>query len=120
MNAAVKSVAWLCVFSVLLWGCYSSATIFATGNEKEQMYSGTIQAILTKDGMRYEFDFSATISNNAIVGAVKNKSVSIPLSDVRVIYGTKFDAVRTVVLVLSVALCAGVVAYVKTAGGIWQ
>ena len=120
MNAAGKTVAWLCVFSILFCGCYSSAIIYPTGNEKDGMYSGNIQSILTKDGTRYEFDFSPAISNNAIVGAVNNKSVSIPLSDVRVIYGTKFDAVRTVVLVLSVALCAGVVAYVTTAGSIWQ
>ena len=68
MKGVGRVVAWTCIFSTLFMGCYSSVLIDPTGEEKEKMYSGEIQAVITKQGTKYWFEKPPTIVNDAIVG----------------------------------------------------
>jgi hypothetical protein len=81
MKTTGRIVAWLCIFSTLLTGCYSSALIDPTGNDKAKVYSKDIEYIIMKDGTRHEFAAPPTIADDIIVWTT-TKSVSIPLSDV--------------------------------------
>jgi hypothetical protein len=79
MNAARKTIAWICIFSILFVGCYGSALIDPKGEEKERIYSDKIEYVITKDGTKREFVTPPAIMSNALV---PKQSVSIPLSDV--------------------------------------
>ena len=111
MKKASKVVAWLCIFSTLFMGCYSSVTIDPTRNEKEKIYSGTIESVLTKDGTAYVFRIAPTIVNDTIVGVIELgwnpatmsqdvRQVRIPISDVAQVSVSKIDTGRTVLGVL--------------------
>jgi hypothetical protein len=104
MNTASKSLAWICIYSTLFMGCYSSALISPTGEDKDKMYSGRIESIITKDGLKYEFDIPPVLSNGAFVGVDEKGAVSIPLSEVSEVHVTKFDIAKTGFLVLLSAL----------------
>lgn len=90
MERTGKIVAWLCIFSTLLMGCYSSAIIDPTGDEKDEIYSQKIEYVVTKDGTKYQFRRPPTIVKDAIVGevdmgvgdALAARQVSIPTFDV--------------------------------------
>jgi hypothetical protein len=90
MEKASKGVAWTCIFSTFLLGCYSSSVIDPMGAEREEIYTGPIQFIVTKDGTEYEFKRPPAIVNDAIVGAAEiggsdaviEQHVSIPTSEV--------------------------------------
>lgn len=111
MKTAGKVAAWICISTTLFAGCYSSALVDPTGPEKEKVYSGSIESVLTKDGTHYVFRTAPNIVNGAIVGvieAAKNpgimsedvKQVSIPISDVEAISVSEIDAGRTALGVL--------------------
>lgn len=121
MNTASRTVAWLCVCSILFSGCYSSATTYATGSGKDKVDPGHIQAILTKDGRSYEFDSEPTISNDTVVGEVDGKPIAIPMSDVRIYHGQKFNSQQTVLVVVAmglVGLIVGLIISSEVASGI--
>ncbi len=82
MKTAGKAVAWVCIFSTTFMGCYTSALIDPRGTEKDKIYSGRIESVTMNDGREYVFDPSPTTVDDSIVGIVKGKQVSIPLSDV--------------------------------------
>jgi hypothetical protein len=90
MDTTGKIVAVVCIFSTLFMGCYNSALIDPTGDEKVKMYSGSIESVLTKDGKKYEFERPPVVTNDTIAGGAKftwytqaNQEVtSIPLSNV--------------------------------------
>ena len=112
MKGVGKIVAWLCIFSTLFTGCYSSAMIDPTGEEKEKMYSGEIQVVITKQGTKYWFEKPPTIVNDAIVGEAKiyrssgpvTEKVSIALSDVEQVKVEEFNAGQTYLLLGVVGL----------------
>jgi hypothetical protein len=124
MEKPVKAVACLCIFSTLFVGCYSSAVIVPRGNERARIYSGTIQSVITKDGIRYVFHTAPAIVNDTIVGVIEVgqdpatmtqdvKQVRIPISDVESASISEIDTGRTIVGLLvglgSVALIFAVV-----------
>jgi hypothetical protein len=112
MGQAGKGVAWLCIFSTLLWGCYSSAAILEPAGEGQaKLPSGKIFSLVTKDSTRYEFITPATVVEDSIVGKVRvpvggvlmKQRVSIPLSNVAYVSLKKYRPVSTIVLVVAVA-----------------
>jgi hypothetical protein len=97
MYRACKVVAWLCIFSTLLMGCYSSGVIYHAENEEDVTYQERISAepiayVVTNSGTRYDFDIKnpPTVTQDAIVGEIRvpiegghmMKQVSIPMRDV--------------------------------------
>jgi len=68
MNTRGKTVAWICIFSILLCICYSSSMIDPTGDDTDKVYSNRIEFIITNDGTKYECDAPPAISRNSIVG----------------------------------------------------
>ena len=86
MGQISKAVACLCIFSIMLVGCYSSTMIDPGGGEKEKMHSGRIKSVILMDGTRYAFDGVPTVVNDTIFGEVtpiesEPAEVSIPLSE---------------------------------------
>jgi hypothetical protein len=45
MNTTEKIVACICIFSILLMGCYTSKMIDPTGSEKESIYAHYIKYV---------------------------------------------------------------------------
>ena len=120
MSTMGKTVVWACMCSILFSGCYSSATTYATGSGKDKVDPGRIQAIVTKDGKRYEFDSEPSISNDAVVGKVGGRPIAIPMSDVRIYYGQKFNGQQTVLVVVAigvVGLIVGLIVSSEVASG---
>ena len=107
MNMTAKLVAWACIFSILITGCYNSVMVEPTGEGKEKIYSDRVSCVITKDGTEYEFEKAPTIVNDTIVGEVKipmepgftRKEVSIPLSNVAEVYVKEPNPVATIFLV---------------------
>ena len=122
MNTTTKAVAWLCIFSTFLMGCYTSTLISPTDSNREQLESGTIEYVVTKDSMKYVFEDTPdapVIANDSIVGWVDTSQVSIPLSDVVQISTENVDWVATIgSSVLGLALVSGiVVGFIALGGG---
>jgi hypothetical protein len=122
MKTMAQIVAWLCIFSTFFMGCYGSAMIDPTGDEKEKIYSGTIESVVTKDGTEYKFDKAPAIVKDAVVGEVVIgdwdwghpiiKQVSIPLSNVAEVSVSEISTWRTVV---AGSLGLGIVGYILVA-----
>jgi hypothetical protein len=81
--------AWLCIFSTLLTGCYSSTLIDSREFSQQELHSKTITKVFAKEGTTYEFrrtslfrDESATVTADSVIGYSDGKRVSIALSDV--------------------------------------
>ena len=85
MNRTGKQVAWVCIVSTLVMGCYSSAMIDPRGDDKDRMYTDRIEVVITKEGTKYDFDASPSIVDSAIVGSQPGYQVSLPLSSVATI-----------------------------------
>ncbi len=109
MNRTGKTIAWVCIFSTLFVGCYSSALIDPKGEEKDKIYSDQIQFVVTNDGTKYEFDTPPTITKNAIVGMVKAKEVSIPLSEVSEVEVRSPNTTGTVLAVIGIGAMVALV-----------
>ena len=113
MRQAGKGVAWACIFSTLLTGCYTSAAfVDPAGDGKGKLPSGKILCVVTEDSTRYEFIAPATVDGDSIVGKIrvleegdfsKDQRVSMPLSNVAYVSLKKFRPVSTIVLVVAVA-----------------
>lgn len=82
MKRAGKILAWVCIFSTLFMGCYTSFLTEPTGLEKQKPEPIKVKTVVTKDGTVYRFDPPAMADSTEIVGVVNGKQVSIPLSDV--------------------------------------
>jgi hypothetical protein len=87
MNVPQNVVAWLCIFSTLVVGCYSSSAVYRTDDVGERIQSGRIQYVLTTDGKKYTFDKAPTVVNDTIVGGAQltRERVSIALSETALI-----------------------------------
>jgi len=117
MNCTIRIVAGLCIFSTLFTGCYSSALIDPTGDEKDRIYTDNIKMVISKDGTKYEFDPPATVGSNAIVGTAKirvsegyiTKQVSIPMSDVEKVQVSQFSPTNTILLALGLGAIVALV-----------
>jgi len=81
MDKASKVVAWLCIFSTLLMGCYSSTLIAPTRDERSKMHSYTIEYIVMRDGRQVDFSVPPAACDTAIFYG-QYRSVSIPVSDI--------------------------------------
>jgi hypothetical protein len=128
-NATMKITAYNCICSTLFIGCYSSAMITLTGDDKEKMYTGRIHFIITKDGTKYEFDTLPMISNDSfaeeatnklvsiplsemVIGISGGKEVAIPLSDVDKVLVHKFDTGRTIGAVVGTVFGVALVGFI--------
>jgi len=90
MKTTGKVTAWLCIFSSLLMGCYSSALIVPSGEDKERIQSHDIAFVVLKDGRKDVFDEPPAIIGDTIVGQINKVigsiEVRIPTSDVTQCY----------------------------------
>jgi hypothetical protein len=123
MKKASKVVAWLFIFSILFLGCYSSVTIDPTRNEREKIYSGTIESVVTEDGTAYVFPMAPTIVNDTIIGVIEGgwnpatmsqdvRQVRISISDVERVSISEIDTGLTVAVALFAAVGAALIYFV--------
>lgn len=90
MNSATRLVTWVCTLSTLFMGCYTSVLVDPTDAENVRTNSGYVDYVVTKDGKRYEFEKSAVVANDKLVGEatvtgysqVNQEENSVPLTDV--------------------------------------
>jgi hypothetical protein len=107
MGQVSKGVAWICIFSTLLVGCYGGVVIDPAGEEKSKIFSNEILQVVTKDSVEYAFEQPANIVNDTIVGVIGvpvkegmlKKMVSIPLIDVSTVTVNDISVVTTVIVV---------------------
>jgi hypothetical protein len=78
MGTTGKVVAWICIWSTLLMGCYTSMVVEPVGEGKDRMLSHRILYVATKDNMKYVFENAPSIVNDTLV----NEFRSIPLSQI--------------------------------------
>jgi hypothetical protein len=122
MGRAGKAVAWICIVSTFLGGCYSSEVFYSTGRKKEKMHAGTIEYVTTMDGTRYEFDKAPDVTNDRIAGQARllengqriTKDVSIPLAEVGTVRVRAIDWMTTAGVAVSLVVVAGIVGYLVT------
>jgi hypothetical protein len=100
MKKVGVTVSWVCVFSTLSMGCYSSALIDPRGNEKDKLSPGTIEYVIMNDSTKCEFDNAPIIVKDAIIGQMNGKEVTLPLSDVALVYVKNSNPTATTFLVL--------------------
>jgi hypothetical protein len=118
VQRGLRTIAWVSIFSNLFIGCYSSALVDPTGSDGGQMYSGTIEFVVTKDGTKHLFDIPATVVKNAIVGTSNGKPIAIPLADITKVYVTNSDTTATTVVVVVVILAAALLFAAIAFGGL--
>jgi hypothetical protein len=100
MNEPAKVVAWVCIFSTLFMGCYSSVLIDPTGDEKEKIYSKEIEYVIATAGPKYEFTQPPAIVHDTIVGETTGgREIRIPLSDVGLVCISELNGTHTGILV---------------------
>jgi len=112
MKKGGKVVAWVCIFSTVIMGCYSSAMIEPTGANKERVYSGEIHYLVTKDSTRYWFEKPPAIVKDTIVGeanfyrgrGLTTEKVSIPYSNVTMASVDESDPMATTFLVAGIVV----------------
>jgi hypothetical protein len=112
MGQAGKAVAWICIVSTLLGGCYSSEVFYSAGRKKEKMHAGTIEYVTTMDGTKYEFDKAPDVTNDRIVGQARllengqmvTKDVSIPQSEVGTVRVREIDWALTAGLAVPIVV----------------
>jgi hypothetical protein len=105
VGRAAKGVAWVCILSTLLMGCYGGVVIDPTGEQKDEVYSNDILQVTTKDNVEYSFEQPATIVNDTIIGVIRvpateglmRKTVAIPLSVVSTVTLDKISVLMTVI-----------------------
>ena len=97
--------------SILSSGCYSSTITYATEDGNEEAKSISIQALVTKDSARVEFDSAPTISHGAVVGEVDGRPIAIPTSDVAIYESEELSAIGTVGVIVGLAAVAGALFY---------
>jgi hypothetical protein len=79
MGKASKGVAWLCIFSALLIGCYSSALIDPNGTQRTKIYKGEIEYVIMQDGTKQVFSTPPTVKDSVIHF---NQPVALAMRDV--------------------------------------
>jgi hypothetical protein len=127
MEKASKGAAWICIFSTLLMGCYTTAVVEPTG-AAEKMRSGEINLVIMKDSTKYDFQTPPTVVKDTIVGEIRAygeggfaaKLVSLPLSNVAFVSVSEYSSEQTTIAIqwivgtiLFAGIVAGVVALTK-------
>jgi hypothetical protein len=116
MEKTGRAVAWICMFSTLLVGCYTSAAI-DPGAQKERMYSERITYIVTKDSTMYKFNYSPpTIHPEYLRGMAdfrtpkgnSTREVILPLANIAHVGVREFQVETTLWTVLGIAAAIGV------------
>ena len=107
MKTVNRFVAWICLFSTTVMGCYTTSLIEPTGNERQRIERGEIIRVVMKDGTRYKFDKPAILVEGAIIGQTEikqsdgeysSREVSLPITDVAEVHLSEHDGVKTAVL----------------------
>jgi hypothetical protein len=83
MNITMKITACICISSTLFTGCYSSALISSTGDDKDLIYTNKIETVITKDSTECKFDSPPAVVSDT---TVRKRFVSIPRANVSDIY----------------------------------
>lgn len=104
MKTMGKSVSWICIFSILLSGCYSYTTTVPTEAGSTEIDPVSVYAVLTKDGTHCEFDHAPVLENDKLAGIVGGTPVLISMSDVEVYYSREPDTLRTLGLLAGMGL----------------
>ena len=81
MKTTGNVVAWPCIFSTLLVGCYYSALIDPNGAERDNINSDKIEYLIMKDSTKLGFDTPLSMSDSTLTYQ-RREPVSIPMSDV--------------------------------------
>jgi hypothetical protein len=124
LNKAAPAVAWICICSTLLMGCYTTMLIDTKGDEKGKFYSNRIEYVITKEGRKYVFETPPSIRNDTIVGEAKidygyyvTREVAISVSEVGYVSVAKYSTVLTVVGIVTLVGFGGIVVLGLTFGG---
>jgi hypothetical protein len=65
-----KGVTWVCIFSTLLMGCYSSVVVEPNVSGTGQLYGARVDYIVMKDGIRFDYVKPPAIYEGKIVGQI--------------------------------------------------
>jgi hypothetical protein len=110
MKRSGKIVTWLCIYSILLCGCYTSKLNDPRGDEKEQIGSNDIEYVIMKDSTKYVFVGPPEVAKDTLIGVVA-KQVSIPMSDVASV-GIKDTSTNTAIVIAVASIAVMVVVFV--------
>ena len=121
MKTVHRFVAWICLFSTTVMGCYTTSFIEPTGDGRQRIEKGEITRVVMKGGTVYEFDEPPIVVEEAITGDAKikqsdgeyiSKEVSLPITDVAEIHLSEVDEVANVVLAITLVavMVVGVIA----------
>jgi len=100
MKTVHRFVAWICLFSTTVMGCYTTSFIEPTGDGRQRIEKGEITRVVMKGGIVYEFDEPPIVVEEAITGDAKikqsdgeyiSKEVSLPITDVAEIHLSEVD-----------------------------
>ena len=111
MSTMSKVVASISICSTFCIGCYSATITYGTEEGNEKAKSITIQALVTKDSTRVEFDSAPIISHGAVVGEVDGRPIAIPTSEVATYESEDLSAFGTVGVIVGLAAVAGALFY---------
>jgi hypothetical protein len=118
MSATIRFTAWICIFSTGFLGCTSTTLIQPEAENGEELYSGQIESVVTKDGTKYEFEgVTGNIAAGMIRGISGGKAVAIPLSDVDKVLVRENNTGLTILLVVGVAAVVALVIVAVAAKG---
>jgi hypothetical protein len=114
MNTAMKLTSWICIFSTALLGCTSTTLIQPEDENPEKLHSGEIEAVIMKDGTKYEFDGDqkTTISAGMVRGKLERRAIAIPLSDVDKVSVREVDTGLTIIVVVGAVLTVAAAGFV--------
>lgn len=117
MSATIRLTAWICIFSTGFLGCTSTTLIQPEGENGEQLYSGQIESVVTKDGTKYEFEgATGTISAGMVRGISGGKAVAIPLSNVDKVLVRESNTGLTILLAVVGAVAVVAIIIAATGG----
>ncbi|HUI66153.1 MAG TPA: hypothetical protein VL126_15020 [Bacteroidota bacterium] len=110
MNPGAKAVAWSCICSTLLMGCYSSALIDPASDEKPRIYSERIEYLVLKDSTKCVFDRPPFVGKDLISGQVNGKEISIPISDAKTVGISHVNGIMVILFAVGVTATVFLVA----------
>jgi hypothetical protein len=86
MTMAGEATAYVCIFSILYMGCYTSTFIDPSGEDKGKIFTNHVLYVVTRDSTKYIFDEPPAVASDTIVGVAtpqlsRRLEVSIPLTE---------------------------------------
>ncbi len=101
MKAIGKIIAWVCIFSIFLMGCYNTALLRADDEWFGKIPSDKIEQVAAKDGTRYQFVVPPVIVKDTVVirpsGNRRDKLCSNEIDYVIAKDGTKYSQMPAVI-----------------------